>query len=176
MFLFAIFGIIINGYATIKTSKSVNLNEKSVNLHMLEDVLGWIAVLVGSLLIKVTGWSIIDPLLSIFISLFIGYKSIKNILESMNVFLEKVPANIDMDEIKESIKQIDKVKDVHHIHIWSLDGKDVLLTMHVIIDQSVTRKNYELVKENIKKMLKKNNIKHSTIELEYENCKQSDCK
>lgn len=176
MFLFSIFGIAINGYATIKTSRSVNLNEKSVNLHMLEDVLGWIAVLIGSLLIKVTGWSVIDPLLSIFISLFIGYKSIKNILESINVFLEKVPENIDLEDIKNAILKCDKVLDVHHIHAWSIDGEENLLTMHVVIDKSVTKKNYELIKENLKKALEEKNIFHSTIEMEYVNCDNLNCK
>lgn len=174
MLIFSIFGIAINGYATYKTSKSVNLNEKSVNLHMLEDVLGWIAVLIGSLLIKITGWQIIDPVLSIIISLIIGIKAIKNIFDVIKVMVEKVPDSIDIDKIKEEIMKINLVLDVHHIHIWSLDGNEVFLTMHVLV-QNVTKKNYESLKQTIKENLKQHGIHHSTIEFEYEECKDNVC-
>ncbi len=174
MFIFAIFGLIINGYATYKTSKGENLNEKSVNLHMLEDVLGWLAVLIGSLFIKVTGWYIIDPLLSIFIALFIGYESIKNLWKSLGVILEKSPSFIDIDVIKDHIKKINHILDVHHIHVWSIDGEEAFLTIHVLV-KNVTKKNYELVKKDIKACLAEFNIKHSTIEIEYENCKEIEC-
>lgn len=175
MFIFAIFGIAINGYAAYKTSKSVNMNEKSVNLHMLEDVLGWIAVLVGALLIKITGWNVIDPLLSIVIAILIGYEAIKNVLDVVNVILEKTPSSVDIDLLKEELKKIDHVLDVHHIHVWSLDGNEVLLTMHVLINKTVTKKNYELVKKDIKDALKSHSIQHSTIEIEYENCEEEVC-
>lgn len=176
MFLFSVFGIAINGYAAIKTSHNVNLNEKSVNLHMLEDVLGWIAVLIGSLLIKITGWNIIDPILSIIISVFIGYKAIKNVVDILNVLLEKVPSSIHIEEIKGSILGVDKIKGVHHVHVWSMDGKEIFLTMHVLVDKSVTKKNYESVKNSIKDILKEKGIFHSTIEMEYENCNEDICK
>lgn len=175
MLLFSIFGIIINGYAAYKTSRSLNLNEKSVNLHMLEDVLGWIAVLIGSLLIKITGLSVIDPILSIIISFVIGVKAIKNVLEVINVMVESVPSNIDMDALVVQVKLISEVKDVHHIHVWSLDEESIFLTMHVQIDKNVTKKNYENVKMAIKGKLKESGITHSTIEMEYEICTSKKC-
>lgn len=175
MFIFAIFGIAINGYAAYKTSRSVNLNEKSVNLHMLEDVLGWIAILVGTLLIKVTGWNIIDPLLSIIIAIFIGFEAIKNVLEVINVILEKTPSTIDLDLIKEKVLKIERVVDAHHIHVWTIDGNEIFLTMHVLINKNVTKKNYEEVKENIKTCLEEQGIHHSTIEIEYEDCNELNC-
>lgn len=175
MFIFAIFGIAINGYAAFKTSKSVNLNEKSVNLHMLEDVLGWAGILVGSLLIKVTGWNFIDPILSILIAIFIGYKAIKNILDVLNVILETVPSSVDLDLIKEEIKKMDKIIDVHHVHVWSVDGNENLLTMHVLVDKNVTKKNYESIKNEIKNCLKVHDINHTTLEIEYEDCEDSSC-
>lgn len=175
MLLFSIFGIVINGYAAYKTSKSLNLNEKSVNLHMLEDVLGWIAVLVGALFIKITGWSAIDPLLSIFISIIIGYKAIKNMLEIVNVFVESVPKNIEIESIIDKVKSIHQVMDAHHVHIWSLDSESVFLTMHVQIDQKVTKKSFEAIKKEIKEKLLEEGIVHSTIELEYDLCKEEKC-
>lgn len=175
MLLFSIFGIIINGYAAYKTSKSINLNEKSVNLHMLEDVLGWIAVLVGSLLIKITGLSVIDPLLSIAISLVIGIKAVKSVLEALNVMVESVPSNIDLDALVEQVKLVSEVCDVHHVHVWSLDEESIFLTMHVQVGKNVTKKNYEMVKKAIKEKLKEAGIAHSTIEIEYNLCDFKKC-
>lgn len=175
MLIFAIFGIAINGYAAFKTSKSVNLNEKSVNLHMLEDVLGWLAVLIGSLLIKITGWNIIDPILSIIISLIIGYKAIKNILKVVTVIADAAPNNIDLDKINDEILKIDQIINVHHIHVWSLDGNEIFLTMHVQVKKTVTKKNYDALKNEIKEKLAENGINHSTIEIEYDACQEEQC-
>lgn len=175
MLLFSIFGILINGYAAYKTSRSLSLNEKSVNLHMLEDVLGWIAVLIGSLLIKITGWNVIDPLLSIVISLVIGFKAFKNFLAVIKVIVESVPNNIDIDKVATKVKEIEEVADVHHIHIWSLDEDEVFLTMHVQVEKNVTKKNYEEIKQKVKETLKEEGIGHSTIEMEYELCKEESC-
>lgn len=175
MFLFSIFGIIINGYAAYKTSKSLSLNERSVNLHMLEDVLGWMAVLVGALLIKVTGWNVIDPILSIVISMIIGIKAFKHSFDVVKVLVESVPKGIDIENIKENVNQISNVEDVHHVHVWSLDEENIFLTMHVKVSKTVTKKNYEIVKQEIKEVLKEKGIHHSTIEIEYENCKEKNC-
>lgn len=175
MLLFSIFGILINGYAAYKTSKSLSLNEKSVNLHMLEDVLGWVAVLIGSLLIKITGWNVIDPILSIVISLVIGVKAWKNFLSVVKVIVESVPKEIDVDKVANKVKEIQEVMDVHHVHIWSLDEETIFLTMHVQIDKNVTKKNYEEVKQKIKEVLKQEGIGHSTIEFEYDLCKEESC-
>ena len=98
MIILAIIGLGINGIAALKTSNSYNLNEKSVSLHMFEDVLGWAAVLVGSFIIKLTGWYIIDPILSILITFYILIHVYKNIKEIFNIFLEKMPESIDIDE------------------------------------------------------------------------------
>ncbi len=174
MFIFAIFGLVINGYATYKTSKGDSLNEKSVNLHMLEDVLGWLAVLIGSLLIKITGWYIIDPILSILIALFIGFTSFKHLWSSLEIILERVPNEIDIDLITKKVKNINHILDVHHIHVWSIDGLESFITIHVLV-KNVTKKNYEEVKTNVKKCLEEFNIYHSTVEIEYENCKEIEC-
>ena len=155
--------------------KSVNLNEKSVNLHMLEDVLGWIAVLIGALFIKITGWNRIDPLLSLVISIIIGIKAFKNILDIVKVIAEATPKDIDIKTLTEEIKTISGIIDVHHIHVWSLDGNENFLTMHVQISKTLPKKNYDILKEKVKEMLREKNISHSTIEIEYEECKEENC-
>jgi len=173
MILFALFGVIINLLAEHFTRSGNSLNQKSINLHMLEDVLGWLVVLIGSILMKFTDISVIDPILSIGVSLYILMHVIKNFKSILNLFLEKIPENISIDEIKKSIMAIKNIKDIHHIHIRSIDGIKNCATMHVVIDKS-SDKN---IKKKIKDKLKKFNIDHATIELEeeFEYCENKNC-
>ena len=121
MIVFAVVGVIVNFCAAFFTREGDSLNQKAVNLHMLEDVLGWIVVLVGAVVMRFTNFALIDPIMSIGVSLFIFIKAIKNLKDVADLFLEKTPHNIDATEIKEHIEEIDGIVDVHHIHIWSLD-------------------------------------------------------
>ncbi|MBR3209148.1 MAG: cation transporter [Bacilli bacterium] len=169
MILIAIIGFIVNFLAAYFTKDSHSLNTKSVNLHMLEDVLGWIVVLIGSVIIKFTNIYYIDSIMSIGISIFLIIECIKNIKEILNLILEKTPKGIDIKEVENKIKEIKEVKDVHHIHIWTLDGEKNYATMHI-----VTNKN---VKEKVREKLKKYNIHNVTIETEKENetCNHKEC-
>ena len=172
MIIFAIFGVIVNMLATYFTREGDSLNQKSVNLHMIEDVLGWIVVLIGSILMRFTNILYIDSILSIIVALFILINSFKNLKEVVDIFLEKTPSSINLDEIKKHIKNIKGVEDVHHIHVRSMDGYNNFATMHVVVKEY----NHKIKKE-IKEELKEHGIGHSTIELELvnENCHDIDC-
>ena len=161
MIIFAIIGVTVNMLASYSTKDGHSLNQKSVNLHMIEDVLGWIVVLIGSILMKFTDITYIDSILSILVALFILFNALKNIKKIIDIFLEKTPKNIDIEELKKHILKIDGVYDIHHIHIRSIDGFNNFLTMHAVVDKY----NHE-IKGRIKEELKKHNISHSTIELE----------
>lgn len=173
MIVFALFGVIINVMAAHFTKEGDSLNQKSVNLHMLEDVLGWIVVLIGAFVMRFTDISMIDPILSILVALFILVNTFKNFKSVLDLFFEKVPSNIDIKEIKKHLLEIDSVCDIHHIHIWSIDGFHNYATMHVVVDD-----NFEGVKSEIKEELKHHNIEHTTIELETKNekCSEEKCK
>ena len=173
MIIFAIFGVVINTLASYVTRDGNSLNQRSVNLHMLEDVLGWVVVLVGSILMKFTDISILDPVLSIGVSIFIFVHAIKNLKEIMDVFLEITPKNIDIEEIEHHIKEVPGVMDVHHIHVRSMDGYHNFATLHI-----VTKEYKEEIKKQVKDELKEHGISHSTIEIELEDetCKEIDCK
>lgn len=173
MIIFAIFGVLINFLAAYFTKEGDSLNQKSVNLHMLEDVLGWLVVLIGSIIMKFTDISIIDPILSILVALFILINALKNFKAILDLFLEKIPNGINMDEVKKHLLHIPQVTDVHHIHIWSIDGYNNYATMHI-----VTNDNSKEIKELIKKELQKFGINHTTIELETESekCNDDACK
>ena len=173
MIIFAILGVVINLGATLFTKHGHSLNEKAVNLHMLEDVLGWIVVLVGAVVMKFTNFYLIDPILSILVALFIFVHAFKNFKIVLDLFLEKIPQNISIDDIKKALLEIDTINDVHHIHIWSIDGYSNYATMHVMVDDI---SNLE-VKHMIRHTLLEHGISHVTIELETadENCEDCSC-
>ena len=170
MILIAIIGFLINYLAAYFTKDSDSLNTKSVNLHMLEDVFGWIVVLIGSVIIKFTNYYYIDSIMSIGISIFLIIESIKNLKEILNLILEKTPKGININEIENKVKEINEIKDVHHIHVWSLDGEKNYATMHIVSNKNV--------KEEVRKKLKELKIDNVTIETEEENeiCSHKECK
>ena len=172
MIYFAIIGVIINFLAAYFTREGDSLNQKSVNLHMLEDVFGWVIVLVGAFVIKFTKLYVIDSIMSIGLAIFILFNCIKNLKEILDLFLEKTPKNISIEDVKSYVEKIDNVLNVHHIHIWSMDGENNYATMHVVVE-----KDRETVKKKIKEELKEHNIIHTTIEIENkeEECLDLNC-
>jgi len=175
MFILSIIGIIINFIATKITSNTDNLNEKTVSLHMFEDVLGWVCVLIGSIVIKFTNFYIIDPILSIFVSLFILINVISKFKNIFEILLEKKPSKINVDEIKKHLLEIKEVKNIHHIHIWTIDGITNYITLHVLIDEDIISSDLTNIKKKINLELKEHNICHSTIEFETKKCSSEEC-
>ncbi len=172
MIIFAVFGVIINLAAALVTRKGESINQRAVNLHMLEDVLGWIVVLTGAVFMKFTELTVIDPIMSIGVALFILVNAIRNFKEVLNLFLEKIPEGISVSELREHLFGIDNILDVHHIHIRSMDGYHVYATMHI-----VTNGEHKEIKEIVRKILSEHGIIHATLELEDENehCLDTSC-
>ena len=173
MIIFAIVGTVVNIIAAYATKEGDSLNQKAVNLHMLEDVLGWIVVLIGAIVIKFTNFTLIDPILSILVAIYILSNAIKSYKKIFNLFLEKTPEDIKIEELKEHILSIKGVEGIHHIHIWSMDGINNYATMHIVTD---TKKLDEL-KKAIKEELKEHGISHTTIETEDKDteCSEHEC-
>ena len=173
MILLSILGIIINFIAAYSTREGDSLNQKAVNLHMLEDVLGWVVVFVGSILMKFTDITYIDSIMSIGIAFYLLKHAFDNLKNILNLFLAKVPNDIHVEEIKKEILEIPKVKDVHHIHVWSMDGVNHYATMHIVVP---TKNDFE-VKSLIKEKLKQLGITHTTLEMELasEHYNQEEC-
>ncbi len=173
MIVFAVVGVIVNFIAVFFTGGGGTLNQKAVNLHMLEDVLGWVVVLIGAIVMRFTDFYYLDPIMSICLALFIMFNALKNLLEVLNIFLEKAPKNIDIKELFNGLCGIDGVSDVHHFHLRSFDGLNNSATMHIVTDDDA-----RIVKENVRNFLKEKGIEHSTIEIETEaeNCTDKNCK
>ena len=172
MILFAVVGVIVNSAAAFFTREGDSLNQKAVNLHMLEDVLGWLVVLIGAVVMRFTDLAVIDPLMSIGVALYIFIHAVQNLKEILDLFLERKPEGISVDEIKEHLTEIDGVLDVHHVHLWSMDGHNHFATLHV-----VTSVEPHEVKDKIRAELREHGIVHATLELEEEgeHCHEAHC-
>ena len=177
MLYLAILGIVVNGAAVLKLRKGESLNEKVVSLHLLEDVLGWVAVLIGSIIMMYTDAPFIDPLLSVLISLFVLYNVYKNLRKSMLVILQGIPEEVSLEDIKEKLKDISEITDVHDNHVWSMDGEYNILTIHLQLDQDYKLSEQAKLKEKVRSQLKDESNNHITIEFEGqdENCELEDC-
>lgn len=172
MITFAVVGFCVNFLAALVTRAGDSLNQKAVNLHMLEDVLGWVIVLIGAVVMRFTNAAILDPLMCIGVSLFILINTIATLKETLSPLLEKAPRDSKVTEIKKHIEEIDGVLDVHHIHVWSIDEKNHLATMHVVTDGQPPQ-----MKAKIREALRENGIAHVTVELETstEHCHEKQC-
>lgn len=173
MIIFAIFGVVINFLAAYFTREGDSINQKAVNLHMLEDVLGWVVVLIGSILMKFTNISLVDSIMSIGIAIYILINAFKNLKDILDLFLEKTPKNISIEKIKKHLLEIKEIVDVHHIHIWSMDGVTNYSTMHIITEDQ----NIKELKNKIREEMNELGISHTTIEIEYknDNCDEKEC-
>ena len=171
MIIFAIIGVVLNFIAAYVTREGDSINQKSVNLHMLEDVLGWIVVLIGAIIMNFTDIKLLDSIMSIGVALFILINSLNNLKKVVDIFLEKTPDDINIDELKKHLLKIDNVEDIHHIHVWSIDGYNNYATMHIVVDQ----KNVSLVKKKIREELLEHNICHAILETEDEACDDLEC-
>lgn len=173
MIIFAVVGVCVNFCAALFTRKGDSINRKAVNLHMLEDVLGWAVVLVGAVVMRFTGFALLDPIMSVGVSLFILINAARNLKEITNLFLEKVPDGVSVAEIKEHITQLDGVLDVHHIHVRSIDGHTCFASMHVVTDSEPAQ-----IKAAIRSELTEHGITHATLELETssEHCSEKQCR
>ena len=171
MIIFAIVGVVLNFIAAYVTKDGDSINQKSVNLHMLEDVLGWIIVLIGAIVMNFTNIKIIDPLMSIGVAIFILINSLKNLKQVLDLFLAKTPRDIDIDELKEHLLELKGVDDIHHIHIWSIDGYNNYATMHIVTKE----KNIKQLKNKIREELEEHNICHAILETEDEACDEKEC-
>lgn len=172
MMILAVIGCVVNFAAAYFTSGGDSLNQKSINLHMLEDVMGWAIVLIGAIVMRFTNWSFLDAILSIGLAVFIMVNALKNLKAVLYIFLEKTPGNVNIPEIMEHLNAVDGVVEVHHLHVWSMDGYRNAATLHVVTDC-----DFSVVKRAIKEELEEHGISHSTVECERigEECADTHC-
>ena len=173
MIILAVVGVAINLSATLLTKDGHSLNQKAVNLHMLEDVLGWIVVLIGAVVIKFTDFYLIDPIMSILISVYILVNAIKNLWEILRIVLLKTPRNVCVKQVEDIVLAVEGVQEIHHVHLWNLNEERICATFHLVINEYKPE-----LKKVIKEKLKAINANHVVIETELsgEVCCEKECK
>jgi len=162
----AVIGITFNAAGFFLLKRGVSLNEKVLSWHLLEDVLGWIAILVGGVIMYFWEFYLIDPILTVALTTFILYNVAKNLREGIRILLQGVPKHINLEAVKQDIRAINGVVGMHDIHIWSMEGETDIFTAHVVLDDETLKKQPEEIKHTIRETLLKHHLEHSTIELE----------
>jgi cobalt-zinc-cadmium efflux system protein len=167
MALFAILGILVNGAAVLRMRGATGMNARVVAWHLLEDLLGWLAVLVVSIVLLFVDLYILDPILSTLITIYVLINVVRNLRKTLALFLQAVPEQLDLVTIVARLEAIDFVSSTHHTHIWSMDGEHHVLTTHLVVDEAATRDEVLCVKEEVNRMCEELDFQHTTIEIEY---------
>jgi cobalt-zinc-cadmium efflux system protein len=166
MFALAVLGVVVNGAAALGLRKNRSLNERVLSLHFVEDVLGWVAVLVVSIILWFYPLPILDPLLSIGFTLYILWRVVQTLREALGIFLQSVPDEAMLSAIKQDLLALSPVNNVHHLHLWSLDGTHHVLTAHLNLNEEVDTVSLVQLKSEVEARLSQYPLAHTTIEIE----------
>ncbi len=176
MFGLAVLGVVVNGLGAWRLLRQSSMNASMIRWHLLEDVLGWVAVLVVSLVLMVWEVPILDPILSIGFTLFILFNVARNLWASLKVFLQAVPADVDVQQLVSQLCEPEQVNGVHHVHVWSLDGEQHVFSAHVELKGSLDVEQVQTLKQQFRALVLDFGFAHSTIEVEWpgESCRHED--
>ncbi len=166
MVLFAIVGVAVNGYAAWRLRGGKTMNEKVVSWHLVEDMLGWVAILVVGVILYFYNIPVLDPILSLIITLYILWNVFKRLRETTFLFLQGTPLDISVEEVESQIHQVNHVAGTHHTHIWSLEGEHHVFSTHVKLKDIPDLATLLKVKEDIKSVLKQYPFADFTVETE----------
>ncbi len=164
--LTAIIGIFVNKIGAYKLSKKDSVINRQLSLNLKSDVYNFYALLIGSLIIKITGFYFIDALFAIIIALMMLYHIKDSIIEISDIIMMASPKDINLDKIILSLYKHEEIIDIHDIHLWNLDGEDYIFTCHIVVDNDATLYEVTDLKETILNDLFKLGINHSTIEFD----------
>ncbi len=164
----AILGVVVNGigfWRIYRAEKGHGHNTRVIMLHLLEDVLGWIAVLIGGTVIYFTQWYWIDPLLSCAIALFIIWRALPNLLKTVKIFLQAVPESIPLESLRSDLMEIEKVRAIHDLHAWTMDGNDHVVSVHLVVDTE-RLSDTEEIRRKVKTLFGQYRVDHVTVQFE----------
>ena len=158
-----IIAVSINVLASLVVRKRKTKNESILSLHFLEDTLGWVAVILMAIVLRFSDWYILDPLLSLVISIFILSKAIPRFWSTLKIFLDAVPEGVDIQQVKSDLEQLDHVASINQLNLWTMDGLEKNAIVHVCLKKV---EHMEVCKEAIRAMLKDYGFQNITIEVD----------
>lgn len=165
-------GLLANGVGIMILKKSAlrNLNVKSAFFHMVGDTISSGGVIVGGLVILYTGWNPVDSLIGIFIGMLILRGAYSLVRESIDVFLEATPRDIDVEKMLDDLHKIEGVKDIHHLHLWTITSGIYAMSAHVLIEDLLVSRSAQILQEIEGLLQGKYGMEHTTIQFESESC------
>lgn len=198
MLWLAVLGVCINGFAFLRIKNghgyghghllhshshnhahghTQSHNSKAIMLHLLEDVLGWVAVLIGAAAIYFTGWYWIDGILALLIAIYIAYNATKNLIGTLKILLQSVPESVNVEKLSNELNSIAGVRNIHDLHIWSLDGSYHVGSLHAVVVDDVSKDWENDIYTAIHQLMEEYNIQHPTVQIEStnRNCSLQTC-
>ncbi len=169
MAIFALVGIVVNGAAVLRLRRGQSLNTQVAAWHLLEDVLGWVAVLIVGVSLLIWDLPILDPILSILITGYVLYNVASNVRSTLSLFLQAVPEDIQLEHFEAKMRSLPKVLSTHHTHVWSLDGQHHVLTSHIVVPDETSPAEIIQLKCDLRDLSQDLSLVHTTFEVEYQN-------
>lgn len=163
----SILGISLNGIGVWKLKSGKSMNKQVMMIHLLEDALGWVAVLIGSIVLLFYNIPVLDPILAIVINLVVLVFAISKLIRALKILLQKVPSNINIPELRQKILCLDKVKEVSHLHVWSLTEEKTVVTVHVSVSDIQSLEDAGAIKSQIQNIFNDLDTEHISIDLKY---------
>jgi cobalt-zinc-cadmium efflux system protein len=173
MLALSILGILVNGAAVLHVRHDRSMNAQVIAWHLVEDVLGWVAVLIVSIVLLFADIPVLDPVLSILITLYVLYNVVRQLRKTVDIFLQAAPPGVDVHAIEHALSAIPNVLSTHHTHAWSLDGEHHVVTTHLVVPANASKETVVAVKRAALALIHEADLEHTTIEVEYED---EDCR
>ena len=172
MLLVATIGLIANliGMLLLRRASQGQLNIKAAYWHILGDTISSVGVIVAGIIISITGWYVVDPIIAVFIGGIILWGAVRIVRESVDILLEAVPGHIEVDKVIKTIKNVSGVEDLHDIHIWTITSDIHALSVHLVIEDQTVSRSTEIVETVNHDLARHFNITHTTLQLECESC------
>ncbi|MFC2034341.1 cation diffusion facilitator family transporter [Chloroflexota bacterium] len=172
MLVVAAIGLMANitGILLLRKSSHQNLNIKAAFWHIMGDTISSLGVIIGGIIISVTGWYVIDSVIAVLIGFIILWGAIRIVKSSTDILLEAVPSHIDVNEVVKTIKNVPGIVDIHDIHIWTLTSNIHALSAHLEIEDQTVSRSTDIVITVNKNLAEHFNITHTTLQLECESC------
>jgi cobalt-zinc-cadmium efflux system protein len=168
--LLALLGLAVNGFAAFRMSKNSGLNSRMLMFHLLEDILGWCAVLVVSTILLFKPWYILDSILSVIIALIIINGVVKNIFEVSKILMQAFPEKFNRESVLQDLLKFEHVLDIHFIQGWSVDESNYSLSLHVKVPSDMQMRDVDTLRSKMEAYLRDQHVIYSTIQFEGEDC------
>lgn len=162
----AILGILVNGIAAWRMRGAHSMNERVVSLHLMEDVLGWVAIAVASVVMMFWELPLLDPLLAVAIALWVIWQAVTRMRETVRLFLQATPPDLDLTQLQSVVLGVPGVEGLHHAHVWTLDGEQHIATMHLVVAGELAPTEIAALRRDVRSKLRELQIGHATLEVE----------